>query len=72
MSLGKTWYHVSKASEKFGISSEQIQEWIREGLVRSELSDEGKTLANGDDIALQIEGLVSEMHDNGEDPKVSI
>ena len=72
MSLGKTWYRVEKAAEKFGVSSEQIQEWIHEGLVRSELSEDGRTLANGDDISLQIEGLVSEMHDTGDRPDVSI
>jgi len=72
MSLGKTWYRVEKAAGKFGVTAEQIQEWISDGLLRSELSEEGETLINGDDLALQLEGLVSETHDAGSRPEVSI
>ena len=71
MSLGKTWYEVTAAAEKFGIGAEQIQEWISEGLVRTELSTSGKTLVNGDDLGLQIEGVVSEMHDAGSRPEIN-
>ena len=72
MSLGKTWYRVEKAAEKFGIGVAQIQEWVGDGLVRSEVSAEGKTLVNGDDLTLQLEGLVSEVHDAGSSPEIPI
>lgn len=72
MSLGKTWYRMEKAVEKFGVTAEQIQEWIGDGLLRTELSEEGQTLINGDDLTLQVEGLVSEVHDAGSGPEVSI
>lgn len=72
MSLGKTWYRVKKAVDKFGISAEQIGEWIEEGLVRSEPSEDGETMVNADDLLLQVEGLVSEVHDSGDQPETTL
>jgi len=72
MSLGKTWYRIEKAVEKFGVGIEQINEWIGEGLVRTEVAADGTSLVNGDDLQLQVEGLVSEMHDDGAHPEVQI
>jgi len=72
MSLGKTWYRVERAADKFGVTTEQIREWIADALLRTELSEEGEVLVNGDDLTLQVEGLVSEMHDAGDRPEVSI
>jgi hypothetical protein len=72
MSLGKTWYRVEKAVDKFGISAEQIGEWIEEGLIRSEPSDDGETMVNADDLLLQVEGLVSEVHDSGDHPETTL
>lgn len=72
MSLGKTWYRMERAVDKFGISAEQIGEWIAEGLVRTEEGDDGATLVNADDLILQVEGLVSETHDEGSESGVSI
>lgn len=72
MSLGKTWYRVEKAVDKFGISAEQIGEWIEEGLIRSEPSDDGETMVNADDLLLQVEGLVSEVHDSGDQPETTL
>ena len=72
MSLGKTWYRVEKAVDKFGISAEQIGEWVAEGLVRSELSEDGETMVNADDLLLQVEGLVSEVHGSGEQPEATL
>jgi hypothetical protein len=54
MSLTKSWYTVDEASSKYGISIQQLLDWVENGLVRSE-GDEGDTgLINGDDIEMEL------------------
>ena len=36
MSLVKTWYTLEAAADKFGIRTDQLMEWVEEGLVRAE------------------------------------
>ena len=60
------------AVEKFGVSVEQVNEWISEGLVRTESAANGDLLVNGDDLQLQVEELVSEMRDGSENPELRI
>jgi len=50
MSLTKTWYTVDEAASKFGVSVQQLLEWVEDGVLRSE-GDKGKVvLLNGEDI----------------------
>jgi excisionase family DNA binding protein len=57
MSLGKTWYTVEEATEKFGIAREQVLSWITEGAIRTE--NDGKKIVqiNGDDLDLKVQEL---------------
>jgi excisionase family DNA binding protein len=57
MSLGKTWYTVEEATEKFGISKEQVLGWITGGTIRTE--DKGGKIVriNGDDLDLKVQEL---------------
>jgi len=57
MSLGKTWYTVEEATEKFGIAKEQIYGWVAEGVIRTERESVQKVLINGDDLDLKIQEL---------------
>ena len=54
MSYVKTWYTLEEAESKFGLSREQILEWVEEGLVRSEQDGKKVVLVNGDDLELKI------------------
>lgn len=64
MSLGKTWYRVEVAVEKFGVTAAQLEEWIEEGLVRTEQGEDGTLRLNGDDIELQSSSLVRDAYEN--------
>ena len=54
MSYVKTWYTLEEAESKFGLTREQILEWVEEGLVRSEQEGKKVVLVNGDDLELKI------------------
>jgi len=54
MSLGKTWYTVEEATEKFGVAQEQMLMWCTEGIIRTEKESGQMMLINGDDLALKL------------------
>jgi len=57
MSLGKTWYTIEEATEKFGVAKELILVWVREGAVRAD-EERGKVLRiNSDDLDLKVQEL---------------
>ena len=58
MSLVKTWYTPESAADKFGIQISQLQEWVKEGLVRSEREGEKVVHVNIDDVRLEVEAMV--------------
>ncbi len=60
MSLMKTWYTPQEAEAKFGISKEQILEWVEAGLVRSEEESGQVMRVNIDDVQLQSDTLLRE------------
>jgi predicted site-specific integrase-resolvase len=54
MSLTKNWYTVDEAASKYGISIQQLLDWVENGLVRSE-GNKGKVImVNGDDIEMEL------------------
>lgn len=57
MSLGKTWYTVEEAAEKFGLSKEQILAWVTEGAIRTENEGTKVVQINGDDLDLKVQEL---------------
>jgi hypothetical protein len=54
MSLGKTWYTVEEATEKFGVAQEQILLWVSAGIIRTEKETGQMMLINGDDLDLKL------------------
>ena len=59
MSLVKTWYTPEAAADKFGIKIGKLQEWITEGLVRTEREGDNVVQVNIDDVRLEVETMVS-------------
>ena len=57
MSLGKTWYTVEEATEKFGVAQEQMLMWVTEGIIRTEKESGQLMLINGDDLDLKLQEL---------------
>jgi hypothetical protein len=54
MSLTKNWYTVDEAASKYGISGQQLLDWVENGLVRSEGGEGDAGLINGDDIEMEL------------------
>ena len=57
MSLGKIWYTVEEATEKFGVAKEQIFGWVAEGTIRTARESALKVQINGDDLDLKLQDL---------------
>jgi hypothetical protein len=55
MALIKTWYSPVDAAAKFGVTEEQILEWVEQGLIRCEREEEAVTLVNVDDLRVEVE-----------------
>lgn len=58
MSLIKTWYAPEAAAEQFGIGTDQILQWVTDGLVRAEQDGEKVSLVNIDDVRLEVQAMV--------------
>jgi predicted site-specific integrase-resolvase len=54
MSLTKNWYTVDEAASKYGVSIQQLLDWVENGLVRSEGDEGNADLINGDDIEMEL------------------
>jgi len=54
MSLTNSWYTIDEAASKFGLSTEHLQEWVDNGLVRTEGNNGRVILLNNDDIERQL------------------
>ena len=56
MALGKTWYEVDSAAEKYGINPSKLLFWVEEGLVRCEREGKDVKRVNIDDVRLMVGG----------------
>ena len=54
MSLINSWYPIDEAAAKYGLSAEQINHWIDNGLVRTEGGNGNKILVNVEDIEQEL------------------
>jgi predicted site-specific integrase-resolvase len=54
MSLTKNWYTIDEAVSKFGISGKQLQEWVEDGVLRSEGGKGEVIRLNGEDIERKL------------------
>ena len=55
MSLTKNWYTIDEAASKFGLSTGQLQQWVDDGLVRTESTTDNVDLLNGNDIEQELQ-----------------
>jgi len=53
MSLTQSWYTIDEVESKYGIHALKLQQWVENGLVRTE-DNEGVILFNGDDIEQEL------------------
>lgn len=54
MSLTKNWYTIDEAADKYGVPNKKLQEWIENGVVRTEGGRGTVILLNGDDIEIKL------------------
>ena len=54
MAIGKTWYSLDEAAEKLCLEKAVIEQWIAEGVIRTEEDDETVRL-NIDDLELKLQ-----------------
>ena len=54
MSLTKSWYTFDEAVFKFGISFQQLNQWVDGGLIRTEKREGAVIMVNGDDIEQEL------------------
>ncbi|MDD2558295.1 MAG: MerR family transcriptional regulator [Desulfuromonadaceae bacterium] len=54
MALGKTWYEVEAAAQRFGIKPSKLLFWVEEGLVRCEREGKEIKSVNIDDVRLLV------------------
>lgn len=57
MSLEQNWQNLDDAAQKYGVEKSSIQNWIEEGIIRSEENAEQVLLVNLDDLELKIHEL---------------
>lgn len=57
MSVGKTWFTLEEAQNKFGIARALMLVWVSEGLVRAEREEGRIVRINVDDIQLQVNDM---------------
>ncbi|MBI1920148.1 MAG: MerR family transcriptional regulator [Geobacter sp.] len=57
MLIGRTWYTLEEAEEKFGVDKAEILSWIEDGVVRTEEEDGKIARVNGEDIVLKVEEM---------------
>lgn len=53
MSLIQSWYTIEEVESKYGIHPAQLQQWVENGLVRTE-DNEGVTMFNAYDIEQEM------------------
>lgn len=59
MSLTKNWYTIDEAASKYGLSTNQLQKWVDDGLIRTEEGKGKECLLNSDDIELELQLIPS-------------
>ncbi len=59
MSLTTSWCTIDDAASKYGLSREQLQEWVDLGLVRTENDSNGVLLLNVNDIEQELQMVPS-------------
>ena len=57
MSFEKSWYTLDEAAEKFGLDIRKIQEWVEDGLIRSEEEHQKIVRVHADDLELKLQEL---------------
>lgn len=54
MTLTNNWYTIEEAASKFGVSTQQLQAWVDNGVIRFEGDKDKVILLNGDDIGQEL------------------